>query len=73
MPTWAQVFFAVTPLGLFLLGCVFWVVRRIAGLEGKVDAILTLLAALVQSLGQNPGGNLKVPGIGPAGRQDERS
>jgi hypothetical protein len=46
MPLWLQIFFALMPVAFVIMGGVYWVVRRISHLEGKVDVIVTLLQAL---------------------------
>jgi hypothetical protein len=48
MPTWAQIFFALVPTTLLLFAGILWLVRRLAHLEGKVDAILSLLGLFVK-------------------------
>jgi hypothetical protein len=63
MPAWAQIFFAVVPVVVVVLTAVIWIVHRIATLEGKVDAMLALLAALVTVLGGNPGTKEKLAGF----------
>ncbi len=44
MPTWAQIFAAFFPIVLLFLAGILHVERRIATLEGKLDALLALLA-----------------------------
>ncbi len=53
MPTWAQIFFALVPIAVLIFAGVLWIVRRIAHLEGKVDAILALLAAILGKSAKN--------------------
>jgi hypothetical protein len=68
MQTWAQIFFALVPVAVLIFAGVLWIVRRIAHLEGKVDAILALLAAIVGLSRKDGEEKAQTPSWRPPGR-----
>ena len=59
MPTWAQIIFATWPIAAAFGTGLFWVVRHISHLEGKVDAMLALFAANLAILVSKPNSKAK--------------